>query len=308
MRIGIDLGGTTVKAALCGEDGAILRRTRIPTPTGDADALRAGMKRMALGLCAEQGIAPAQVTSIGLGVPGSFEKASCTLCFGTNLGMNDVCFAQTFAPEFACPVHLDNDANCAALGEAVAGAAKQTKSMLMVTLGTGVGGGIVIGGRLYTGCNGIAGELGHMVIRRGGEPCGCGRRGCLEAYCSAAALVRFAERALDAGRESSLAALPRPLNAKAICDAVDAGDALARELFAEYCENLACGLASLIDIVQPEKLVLGGGLAGYGEKLIAPLRRLVEPETFRAAGRNTEIVIASLGNDAGLIGAAMLDE
>ena len=219
-----------------------------------------------------------------------------------------MCFAQTFAPEFACPVYLDNDANCAALGEAVAGAAKQTKSMLMVTLGTGVGGGIVIGGRLYTGCNGIAGELGHMVIHRGGEPCGCGRRGCLEAYCSAAALVRFAERALDTGRESSLAALPRPLNAKVICDAVDAGDALARELFAEYCENLACGLASLIDIFQPEKLVLGGGLAGYGEKLIAPLRRLVEPEIFRAEKRNTEIVIASLGNDAGLIGAAMLDE
>ena len=308
MRIGIDLGGTTVKAALCGEDGALLRRASIPTPTGDADALRAGMKRMALALCAEQSIAPAQVTSIGLGVPGSFEKASCTLRFGTNLGMNDVCFAQTFAPEFTCPVYLDNDANCAALGEAVAGAAKQTKSMLMVTLGTGVGGGIVIGGRLYTGCNGIAGELGHMVIRRGGEPCGCGRRGCLEAYCSAAALVRFAERALDAGRESSLAALPRPLNAKAICDAVDAGDVLARELFAEYCENLSCGLASLIDIFQPEKLVLGGGLAGYGEKLLAPLRRLTEPETFRADGRNTEIVIASLGNDAGLIGAAMLDE
>ncbi len=308
MRIGIDLGGTTVKAALCGEDGALLRRASIPTPTGDADALRAGMKRMALALCAEQSIAPAQVTSIGLGVPGSFEKASCTLRFGTNLGMNDVCFAQTFAPEFTCPVYLDNDANCAALGEAVAGAAKQTKSMLMVTLGTGVGGGIVIGGRLYTGCNGIAGELGHMVIRRGGEPCNCGRRGCLEAYCSAAALVRFAERALDAGRESSLAALPRPLNAKAICDAVDAGDVLARELFAEYCENLSCGLASLIDIFQPEKLVLGGGLAGYGEKLLAPLRRLTEPETFRADGRNTEIVIASLGNDAGLIGAAMLDE
>lgn len=306
MRIGIDLGGTTVKAALCAPDGTLLHKQSAPTPTGDATGLCAAMKQLALGLCAAQGAAPEQITSIGIGVPGSFDKATCTLKFGTNLGMNNVCFADAFRPDFGCTVQLDNDANCAALGEVTAGAAKGAKNMVMVTLGTGVGGGIIIGGKLYTGCNGIAGEVGHMVIRQGGERCGCGREGCLEAYASAASFVRFAERALAAGRGSLLQEHAGHLNAKMICDAVDAGDALACELFDEYCVNLSCGLANFINIFQPEAIVLGGGLAGYGEKLLAPLRRLTLPQTFRSDGRNTEIVCASLGNDAGLIGAAML--
>ena len=306
MRIGIDLGGTTVKAALCAPDGTLLHKQSAPTPTGDAAGLCAAMKQLALGLCAAQGAAPEQITSIGIGVPGSFDKATCTLKFGTNLGMNNVCFADAFQPDFGCTVQLDNDANCAALGEVTAGAAKGAKNMVMVTLGTGVGGGIIIGGKLYTGCNGIAGEVGHMVIRQGGERCGCGRDGCLEAYASAASFVKFAERALAAGRGSLLQAHAGHLNAKMICDAVDAGDALACELFDEYCVNLSCGLANFINIFQPEAIVLGGGLAGYGEKLLAPLRRLTLPQTFRSDGRNTEIVCASLGNDAGLIGAAML--
>ena len=306
MRIGIDLGGTTVKAALCAPDGTLLHKQSAPTPTGDAAGLCAAMKQLALGLCAAQGAAPEQITSIGIGVPGSFDKATCTLKFGTNLGMNNVCFADAFQPDFGCTVQLDNDANCAALGEVTAGAAKGAKNMVMVTLGTGVGGGIIIGGKLYTGCNGIAGEVGHMVVRQGGERCGCGRDGCLEAYASAASFVRFAERALAAGRGSLLQAHAGHLNAKMICDAVDAGDALACELFDEYCVNLSCGLANFINIFQPEAIVLGGGLAGYGEKLLAPLRRLTLPQTFRSDGRNTEIVCASLGNDAGLIGAAML--
>ena len=141
MRIGIDLGGTSVKAALCADDGAILIKQGVPTKTGDPDGLRADMKQLALALCASGGVQPDEVESIGIGVPGSYDKPSCTLRFGTNLGMNDVCFAETFQPEFGCAVQLDNDANCAALGEATAGAGKNVKNMLMVTLGTGVGGG-----------------------------------------------------------------------------------------------------------------------------------------------------------------------
>ena len=124
MRIGIDLGGTTVKAALCAPDGTLLHKQSAPTPTGDAAGLCAAMKQLALGLCAAQGAAPEQITSIGIGVPGSFDKATCTLKFGTNLGMNNVCFADAFRPDFGCTVQLDNDANCAALGEVTAGAAK----------------------------------------------------------------------------------------------------------------------------------------------------------------------------------------
>lgn len=306
MRIGIDLGGTTVKAVLCEENGAIAGRKSCPTRVGDADGLLADMRALAQSLCEEAQIAPEQVCSIGIGVPGSFDKAKCMLKFGTNLGMNNVCFADAFRPLFPCRVELDNDANCAALGEALVGAAKGKNSVLMVTLGTGVGGGIVIDGKLYTGCNGIAGELGHIVIRQNGEKCNCGRKGCLEAYTSAAALVRFAERALQGGRKSVLSLKKGRLDAKSICDAVDEGDALARELFDNYCEDLSCGLASFVNIFQPECILIGGGLAGYGEKLIAPLRRAVASQTYRAESRNTEILAASLGNDAGLIGAAML--
>lgn len=305
MRIGMDMGGTTIKAALCRDDGVILRKQSVVTPRGDEKRILAASKELALALCAEEGVSCKDISSIGIGVPGSFDKASCTLKFGTNLGVHNVCFARAFEPEFSCAVRMDNDANCAALGEAIGGAAKSTRHMLMVTLGTGVGGGIVIDGKLYTGCNGIAGEIGHMVIRQGGEPCNCGRKGCLEAYTSASAFVRFAKRALEEGRESSLAENYENLNAKMICDAVDAGDALARELFDEYCVNLSCGLASFINIFQPECVVLGGGLAGYGEKLLEPVRRLTFAETFHGEP-DTRIVCALLGNDAGLVGAAML--
>ena len=241
-------------------------------------------------------------------MPGSFDKATCTLRFGTNLGLNNVSFADAFCRSSAVRCIWITTPTAPALGEVTAGAAKGTRNMLMVTLGTGVGGGIIINGQLYTGCNGIAGEIGHMVIKKDGEPCNCGRRGCLEAYCSAASLVRFAERALEDGRKSVLAVHKGQLNAKQICDAVDAGDALAQELFDEYCGNLANGLASFVNLFQPERIVLGGGLAGYGEKLLEPLRQLTFPQTFRGEDRNTEIVCASLGNDAGLVGAAMLEQ
>ncbi|MDO5141456.1 MAG: ROK family protein [Eubacteriales bacterium] len=306
MRLGIDLGGTSVKAALCEEHGKVLAKKSIPTRADDAETLCADMKQIALSLCRGMGVSLAQITGIGIGAPGSVDKASCTLKFGPNLGLRDVCFAEAFLPEFHCAVRIENDANCAALGEATVGAARDAKNMLMVTLGTGVGGGIIIDGKLYTGSNGIAGEMGHLVIREDGEPCGCGRKGCLEAYASATAFVKFAERALAAGRESSLQAQAGHLDAKQICDAVDAGDPLACELFEQYCKDLSCGLASYINIFQPECIVLGGGLAGYGEKLLEPLRRLTLSQTFRADANDTELVCASLGNDAGMIGAAML--
>lgn len=305
MRIGIDLGGTTVKAAICTEQGQLLHKDSLPTRTGDPEGLKEDMKTLALRLCALQGCQPSEVSSIGIGIPGSFDKAGCRLVFGTNLGMNDVYFGDTFVPDFACAVQLDNDANCAALGEGIGGAGQDVDSMLMVTLGTGVGGGIVVGGKLYTGCNGIAGELGHMVIVQDGEPCNCGRKGCLEAYASAGHFVKFAERALAEGCESSLQAHAGKLDAKKICDAVDQSDALATHLFTVYCDHLACGLANFINIFQPSCIVIGGGLAGYGEKLLAPLRTRIEHQTFRGTP-NTELRIARLGNDAGLVGAAML--
>lgn len=310
MRIGIDLGGTNTVVCLCREDGAMLGKKGLPTRTGQPEQMKADMKALALALCGEHGVQPDAVTQIGIGVPGTFEKATATLVFGTNLGMNNVCFAEAFAPEFACPVKLDNDANCAALGEVIGGAGAGCKNAVMVTLGTGVGGGIVVDGKLYSGCNDVAGEIGHMVVSVGGLPCNCGRRGCLEAYASATGMIRLATMALEEGGDSLLrgkmAGNGGKLTAKMVCDARDEGDALAARVFDDYCMYLGSGLTSLVNMLQPEKIIVGGGVAGYGEKLLAPLRAIVERESFKGVARNTEIVLATLGNDAGLIGAAML--
>ena len=302
---GIDVGGTSVKCGLFLTNGTLVEQWEIPTRLENngssilpdvADAIKVKLD--------ERGITKDNVDGVGIGIPGPVnENGEVPMAVNLHWGFKAV--ASELSALTGLPAKAANDANIAALGEAWKGAAEGSKNVIMVTLGTGVGGGIIIDGKLYTGCNSLAGELGHIVIRQGGEPCGCGRRGCLEAYSSAAALVKFAHRALDAGRESSLRENGSGLNAKHICDAVDAGDALACELFETYCDDLACGLSSFINIFQPECIVLGGGLAGYGEKLLAPLRKRIEKETFRG-DTNTELVLASLGNDAGLVGAAML--
>ncbi len=310
MKIGIDLGGTNLVVALCQENGEIVNKLSVPTKTGDPDGLKADMKQLAKKVCDGRGISYKHVTSIGLGVPGSFVKETCTFEFATNLQMRDVCFADTFKPEFNVPVYIDNDGNCAALGEALRGAGKGAQNVVMVTLGTGVGGGLVIDGKLYTGTNNIAGEVGHMVIVAGGEQCNCGRRGCLERYCAATAMIRMANEAMDGtAEESSLRELREAngkISAKDICDARDAGDALSNRIFDKYCDYLACGLANLINILQPDCIVLGGGVSGYGDKLLTPVREKTSAEQFKVGDKTTPIVIATLGNDAGLIGAALL--
>lgn len=310
MKIGIDLGGTNLVVALCRENGEILTKLSVPTKVGDPDGIKADMKMLAKKVCDARGTSYKHVTSIGMGVPGSFVKETCTFEFATNLQMRDVCFADTFKPEFDVPVYIDNDGNCAALGEAQLGAGRGARNVVMVTLGTGVGGGLVIDGQLYTGTNNIAGEIGHMVIVAGGEQCNCGRRGCMERYCAATALIRMANEALDGSEEESSLRAVREANgkltAKDVCDARDGGDALADRVFGVYCDYLSCGLVNMINILQPDCIVLGGGVSGYGEKLLEPLREKTAAEQFKVGDKATPILIATLGNDAGLIGAAIL--
>lgn len=311
MKIGVDLGGTNTVVGLCTDDGALLCKRSAPTRTGDPDGLRAEMHRLALEVCAQQGVKPGDVCQIGIGVPGSFTKKDCTLTFGTNLGMDGVCFAQAFQPEFSCPVYLDNDGNCAALGEYTGGAGRGVRTMVMVTLGTGLGGGLILNGKLYTGENDIAGEIGHMVVEYDGWSCNCGRKGCWEAYSSATGMIRLAEAALETGGDSMLRDMKAEnggrLMAKMVCDARDAGDALADAVFQRYVGYFACGLNNVIAMLQPEKIVVGGGLAGYGEKLLAPVRERVARELMKADGKKTALLLAELGNDAGIVGAAMLE-
>lgn len=311
MRIGIDLGGTSVKAALCADDGAILIKQSVPTKTGDPDGLRADMKQLALALCVSGGVQPDEVESIGIGVPGSYDKPSCTLRFGTNLGMNDVCFAETFQPEFGCAVQLDNDANCAALGEATAGAGKNVKNMLMITLGTGVGGGIIIDGKIFEGNKSAGAEIGHEVIRMGGEKCTCGRRGCFEAYASATALIQQTKRAMQKNKDTLLWKLCEndieKVDGKTVFDAKDAGDKTAARVVKNYIRYLAEGVTNLVNVFRPEAIVLGGGVCAQGEKLIRPLKRRVSALAYGGTEyAPVAITTASLGNDAGLCGAARL--
>lgn len=310
MRLGIDLGGTNTVVGLCTLDGVLMDKISAPTKTGDPDGLCAVMHDLCRDLCDKHNIPYSEIEQIGIGLPGTLVKATCTLTFGTNLGMSNVCFAHAFEPEFNCPVNIDNDANCAALGEFHGGAGRGTRNLLMVTLGTGVGGGIVLEGKLYTGREDIAGEIGHMVIVPNGAPCNCGRHGCLETYASATGLIRLAREAMEQCPDTCLHAMVQEnggkLTAKMVCDARDTGDALADRVFNDYCDYLACGLTNLINVFQPDAIVIGGGVAGYGEKLLMPLRERVHAQQFKIAPEGTPIVAATLGNDAGIIGAALL--
>ena len=304
MYYGFDIGGTKIALGVFDSGRQLQWEKRVPTPRDSYDVFLDAVCE----LVAEADQRFGCKGSVGIGIPGMPETEDGTLYAANVPAASGKPLRADLSARLDRDVRLDNDANCFALSEAWDDEFTQYPLVMGLILGTGVGGGIIINGQLYTGCNGIAGEIGHMVIRKDGEPCNCGRRGCLEAYCSAASLVRFAERALEDGRKSVLAVHKGQLNAKQICDAVDAGDALAQELFDEYCGNLANGLASFVNLFQPESIVLGGGLAGYGEKLLEPLRMLTFPQTFHGEDRNTEIVCASLGNDAGLVGAAMLVE
>lgn len=312
MKIGVDLGGTNTVVGLCTDEGVLLRKASRPTKHGDAPALLRDCRELAVEICHAQGIETSEVCQIGLGVPGSLVKETCTLTFGTNLGMSQVCFADAFRPDFTCAVHLDNDANCAALGEYISGAGRGVRSMVILTLGTGVGGGIILDGKLYTGENNIAGEIGHMVVEYGGVQCNCGRRGCLETYASASALIRMAWEQLEQGADSVLtqriADNGGKLNAKMVCDANDEGDPAAKAAFDRYVAYLACGINNIIAILQPQRIVLGGGVAGYGEKLLAPLCERVQADLMPADCEQGDLALAQLGNDAGIIGAAMLEE
>ena len=208
------------------------------------------------------------------------------------------------------PVCVENDANAAAYGELVAGAAKGKSSCVCITLGTGVGGGVIIDGKIMAGHNFAGAELGHTVIVVDGEPCTCGRRGCWEAYASATGLIRQTKRAMEAHRDSQMWALAGNLeqvNGRTAFDAMRKGDAAGEAVVDDYIRYIACGLVNMINIFQPEVLCVGGGICNEGETLMKPLREYIERERYsQYSDKQTEICVAQLGNDAGIIGAAYL--
>ena len=308
-RIGIDLGGTNIAVGLVNKEMALIAKKSTRTLSQrPSEEIASDMANLCLSLCEEQGIAISDVASIGIATPGIAEEATGTVVYSCNLPFRNFPIAKLISEKtgVSC-VKIANDANAAAFGEAVAGAAKGTKNSIMVTLGTGVGGGIILDGKIYSGFNAAAGELGHIVIEIDGVPCGCGRQGCWEAYSSATALARMTREKIEecraSGRETIMARAPK-ISGRTACDAMRAGDAAAKEVYDKYVKYLASGLATVINIFRPEVISLGGGVSGEGQSLIDDLLPLVRKEQH--ANISTDLRIAMLGNDAGIIGAAML--
>lgn len=300
MYIGIDVGGTNLKAGLVDEAGNIVKVERVPLdfqgPERFAEILAELSKR----------VIQEKVRWVGVGLPGAVDGGD--VLFTTNIPMENVPLERLFRKHLDLPLLLGNDADCAAVGEFFGGAGKGTRDFAVVTLGTGVGAGIIVDGKLRGGL--ASSEAGHMVIIQDGEPCNCGRRGCWERYASATGLIQQTKRAMEAHPESLLheIAAENGVEGRTAFQAAEAGDEAAMEVCRNYVNYLAGGLTSLINILRPEAVAIGGGVAAAPERLLLePLREAVAKESFsRHGGRITKVLRAERGNDAGIIGAALL--
>ena len=306
-RIGIDLGGTNIAVGIVDDEYRILGAAQAPTPVRyGAGAVMGQIARCAAEACAAAGIALSDCAGAGLGAPGTCDTARGFVRNAHNLGWDGVNVTQPLHAALGCPVFLGNDADCAALGEVVAGAAKGCDSALLITLGTGIGGGYVSGGTIQSGDGGLGGEFGHVCIAMDGEACTCGERGCWEAYASATALIRQAKAAAAAHPESALARA-ETLSGRSIYAAAAAGDAVAMAVTERYAQYIGVGLVGFLNALYPQVLLLGGGVAGAGDALLDPVRRYVAQHAFvRNIAPLPPIRAAALGGDAGIIGAAAL--
>ena len=314
-RIGVDLGGTNIAVGIIDDQNSIVaraqRKTNAPRAAeGIFDDMAAAVKEAMETL----GITNEQVKSIGVGTPGSVNKELELIEFANNLGFDNVPAYRLLRERTGVQnVYFDNDANCAALGEAVAGCGQGVKDFVMITLGTGVGSGIIANGKLVTGVNYAAGEMGHTVIVYGGEPCNCGRKGCWERYSSATALIARTKDAMRRHPDSAMWDVVNgdfnKVNGRTAFLAAKQGDRAAKRVVDSYEAYLACGLANVINIFQPDILCIGGGIGNEKENLLVPVRKVINSEIYSIhAKKQTRIVSATLGNDAGIIGAALLDE
>lgn len=309
--IGVDLGGTNIAVGIVTEEGKLLSKKSIPTfRQRNYKEILKDMGELCLNVIKEEGIKLKEVHSVGVGSPGTPDPENGILVYANNLNFKDVPIRTELQKYINVPIYLENDANCAALGEAVAGAAKDFKNSVTVTLGTGVGGGIVIDGKIFSGSFYGGAEIGHHVIVVDGEQCTCGRRGCWEAYASASALIRDARIAAAKYPESQVFKLVngdiRLINAKIPFDAAQQGDKVGQELVDNYIKYLGMGIANMHNILQPEVVVIGGGVCAQGDNLLNPLREILQNEVYGNEPVKTQLRIAKLGNDAGIIGAAML--
>jgi len=308
MYVGIDLGGTNIAAGLVTDDGKIVSKGSTPTllPRDYTEIVK-DMAVLTKKLIADAGLTEADIKGIGIGCPGSIDSKAGAVAFSNNLKMHHAPVAQELKKYFNLPVSILNDADAAAFGEYMANG-NNADSFIFITLGTGVGGGIVINKKVYSGSNGAGGELGHITLVHGGVPCNCGNVGCWEAYASVTALIRQTKEAMEKHPESLMhqyAEKEGKVSGRTSFDAAKAGDEAAKAVVAQYCEYVASGLVSIINIFQPEKLVIGGGISKEGEYLLKPIREYCNAHEYNKYLKKVEISIATLFNDAGIIGAAL---
>ena len=309
--IGIDLGGTNIKAGVVNENFEIIAKattkTLCPRPAKD---ICDDMAKVSIEAAQKAGISIDDVEWIGIGTPGIADNVNGTIPYSNNLDFHDVPVRKYIQEHINKPVYVANDANAAAYGEFVAGAAKGAKDAVCITLGTGVGAGIIVDGKILTGSNLAGAELGHIVIEVDGPQCTCGRKGCFEVFSSATGLIRMTKEAMDADPASimhKMAAEDGKVSARLAFNAMRAGDKSAKEVVDKYIKYLAAGITNAINIFQPDVLCIGGGVCNEGDPLMVPMRELVKKEVYtRMLDKNTRIEVAALGNDAGIIGAAFL--
>lgn len=309
--LGVDLGGMSIKAGVVDENGEIICSDKVPT--GRERSYIHIIKDMA-GLCSEMiskaGLTIDDINSIGVGSPGIPDKENGVLISSNNLGFTNVPIRNELQKYFNVPVYLENDANAAALAECVAGASRDVEHSVLITLGTGIGGGIIIDNKIYSGFNGAASELGHMIIVHNGLQCSCSRRGCFEKYASASALIEQTMEAAKENPDSLLNTLTEgdinKIDAKMAFIAQKQGDPTASRVVDRYIEYLADGVMNIINILFPEVIVIGGGLGNEGENLFEPLRKALKKRAYTHDVASTKIRGAEMGNKAGIVGAAML--
>lgn len=306
--LGIDLGGTNIKGAVVNEAGEILREGSRKTHVElGPDAIADGISALILDLAGEEKLA-----GVGVGCPGTVDDESGEVVCAFNLNLIHYDLRGRIRERTGYEIRLGNDANVAALAETLVGAAKGAQSAVVLTLGTGVGCGVVIDGKMLTGYTGAASELGHMVIAEGGAPCTCGRKGCFEAYSSATALIRMTKEAMERHPDSAMFAVQQELggelNPRVTFLARERGDAAAEQVIHDYIRYLAAGVTNVINIFFPEVIAFSGGVANQGEALLAPLREEVRRQEFgsKYVRKHVRLINCTLGYQAGVIGAALL--
>ena len=311
FTIGIDLGGTNIVAAVVDEKYNIIAKAKTPTAVPrSAELIFDDIAKVCKEAVEKAGLTMNDISSVGLGTPGTVNSDG-VIEFANNLNFDNVPAKDMIIERLGDkPVYVANDANCAALGEAYAGCGNGAKNFIAVTLGTGVGSGVIIDGKVVTGVNNAGGECGHMVIVVDGEACTCGRHGCWEAYASATALINQTKKAMEQYPDSVMHQLAKEegkVSGKTAFDAMRRGDIAGIKVVDQYIKYVACGIINLVNALQPEIICVGGGICNEGETLLRPLRRYIEAGRYSVYSKiQTKILKAELGNDAGIIGAAIL--